>query len=113
MNEHFGKLERMYLDANINKQTFTTTTVSITKGQAEIGLTVEPKYFHALGAIHGSVSFKLLDDAAFFAVNSIVEDVFVLTKSYEIHFIRPVVEGKIRATGTYLSTGKSMLPRQN
>ncbi|WP_424962781.1 PaaI family thioesterase [Ekhidna sp.] len=102
--EHFDKLERMYLSANVNTELFDTTTAHITKGKAEISLTVEPKYFHALNAMHGSVYFKLLDDAAFFAVNSVVEDAFVLTKSFEIHFKRPVTEGKILATGELISS---------
>lgn len=104
MKDHFGKLERMYLSANINKDLFDTTTIKIEKRSAEIGLTVHPKYFHALGAIHGSVYFKLLDDAAFFAVNSIVTDVFVLTKSFELQFKRPVKSGKLKAIGSVIET---------
>ena len=64
--EHFQKLERMYLGANMNASIYDTTTVKIGKGTAEIGLTISKKYFHSLGSIHGSVYFKLLDDAAFF-----------------------------------------------
>ena len=97
--EHYSKLERMYLSANMNTMIFDTTTAKITDRKAEIGLTVSEKYFHALGAIHGSTYFKVLDDAAFFAVNSIVTDVFVLTKNYNIHFKRPVSEGVLRAIG--------------
>ncbi|MEM1407225.1 MAG: thioesterase, partial [Bacteroidota bacterium] len=80
--DHFGKLRNMYLKANINTQIFDTTECQIEYKKATISLTISDKYFHALGAIHGSVYFKLLDDAAFFAVNSIVEDVFVLTTSF-------------------------------
>ena len=29
-------------------------------------MTVRPDFFHAAGAVHGSVYFKLLDDAAYF-----------------------------------------------
>ncbi|MEK6153127.1 PaaI family thioesterase [Flavobacteriaceae bacterium 3-367] len=96
---HFKKLERMYLQANVNTMLFDTTTCKISDGQAEIGLEISEKYFHALGAIHGSVYFKLLDDAAFFAVNSMVEDVFVLTTSFNINLIRPANKGKIMAVG--------------
>lgn len=97
--DHFSKLERMYLQANINTAIFDSTTVNISEGTAEIGLTISEKYFHALGAIHGSVYFKLLDDASFFAVNSIIEDTFVLTTSFNINIIRPVNSGKIKAVG--------------
>ncbi|MEP1034259.1 PaaI family thioesterase [Ekhidna sp.] len=96
---HFDRLERMYLSANVNAMIFDTTTIKIEDGSAQIGLTIHEKYFHALGAIHGSVYFKLLDDAAFFATNSVVTDVFVLTKSFEIHFRRPVDSGVLRAVG--------------
>jgi acyl-coenzyme A thioesterase PaaI-like protein len=41
----------------------------------------------------GSVYFKMLDDAAFFAVNSIVEDVFVYTVSLNVQLLRPVASG--------------------
>ena len=99
MEAHFRKLERMYLAANLNKTYYDTTTVHIGKGVATIGLTIEEKYFHALGAIHGSVYFKLLDDAAFFAVNSIEPEYFVLTTSFTIQLIRPANSGLLRAEG--------------
>lgn len=96
---HFQKLKSMYLQANVNTKIFDTTTCEISNEYAEIGLEISEKYFHALGAIHGSVYFKLLDDAAFFAVNSIVEDVFVLTTSFNINIIRPANSGMIKAIG--------------
>ena len=99
LTEHYRKLERMYLQANINTMLFDTTTCEISMEKAEIGLTLTEKYYHALGAIHGSVYFKLLDDAAFFAVSSIVEDVFVLTSSFNINLIRPVKDGTITSVG--------------
>ncbi|CAA6828501.1 MAG: Phenylacetic acid degradation protein paaI, partial [uncultured Aureispira sp.] len=71
-------------------------------------LEVSPKYFHALGAMHGSVYFKLLDDAAFFSVNSIVPDVFVLTTNYNINIVRPVSQGVIRAVGTVKFISKNL-----
>jgi len=97
--EHYRKLERMYLNSNVNTKLYETTEIRIDDEVAEIKLTIDSKYFHALGAIHGSVYFKLLDDAAFFAVNSIIKDAFVLTTSFNINIIRPVSEGVITATG--------------
>ncbi len=97
--EHYRKLERMYLAANMNTQLYETTEIRIDDEVAEIKLTIDAKYFHALGAIHGSVYFKLLDDAAFFAVSSNVKDAFVLTTSYNINITRPVSKGVITATG--------------
>jgi len=98
-SEHFEKLKNMYLTANVNTQIFDTSECEIAFEKATISLTISEKYFHALGAIHGSVYFKLLDDAAFFAVNSVVQDVFVLTTSFNTNIIRPVRSGKIAAIG--------------
>lgn len=100
MNQkHFESLRNMYLGTGINTQLYETTECHIELEQATISIDISEKYFHALGAIHGSVYFKLLDDSAFFAVNSIVEDVFVLTTSFNINLIRPANAGKITATG--------------
>ncbi|WP_438426109.1 PaaI family thioesterase [Aquimarina macrocephali] len=106
--EHYSKLERMYLQANINTALYDTTKVKIDEGLAQIELEISEKYFHALGAIHGSVYFKLLDDAAFFAVNSIVKDVFVLTTSFNINLIRPVDKGIITAVGKIKFKSRSL-----
>jgi len=50
----------------------------------------------------------LLDDAAFFAVNSIVKDVFVLTTNFNINLIRPVSEGVITAIGKIKFKSKNL-----
>lgn len=97
MNEHYRKLERMYLSAPINNQLYKGISITISKESAEIGLDIQPIYFHAANSIHGSVYFKLLDDAAFFAINSIVEDVFVYTVSFNTHLLRPISKGTIKA----------------
>lgn len=89
----------MYLHANVNTKLYHTTTCLITHEQAEIGLTISEDYFHALGAIHGSVYFKLLDDAAFFSIHSIVTDAFVLTTSFNMNITRPVNSGTLKAIG--------------
>ena len=98
----------MYLNANINTKIFNATTAKISKAKAEIGLTISEKYFHALGAIHGSVYFKLLDDAAYFAVSSIVEDFFVLTTSFNLNMVKPVSKGKLTAIGKVRFKSKSL-----
>jgi uncharacterized protein (TIGR00369 family) len=106
---HFKKLESMYLSARVNTEIYNTTKIKIEAGKATIKLTVDKKYFHALNALHGSVYFKLLDDASFFAVNSVVPDVFVLTASYHIHFLRPVTQGELRAVGKMTGTSGKFL----
>jgi uncharacterized protein (TIGR00369 family) len=99
MQEHYGKLERMYLSAPVNTALYKGITIAISDEKAVLTLPVEDKFFHAANAIHGSVYFKMLDDAAFFAVNSVVKDVFVYTVSFNIQLLRPVSGGLITARG--------------
>lgn len=98
--EHFTKLENMYLAAPINK--FYDPTIKITEGKSEITIWIKKDFFHAANAVHGSVYFKMLDDAAFFAANSKAEDVFVLTAGFETKFLRPISSGKIISKGEIL-----------
>ena len=93
--EHFRKLERMYHSAPINA--FFRPALTIGEGEAELEIAVRPEFFHAASAVHGAVYFKALDDVAFFAVNSLVTDVFVLTVSFNLYLTRPISEGTMRA----------------
>lgn len=106
--DHFDRLAKMYLNANINKYIFDTTKCQISEGKATISLSISEKFFHSLDAIHGSIYFKLLDDAAFFAVNSVITDVFVLTTSFNINIIKPVNSGLITAIGKIRYKSKNL-----
>ena len=105
--EHYRKLERMYAAAPVSKWFGTRATIS--DGQAEIRLETRPEFFHAAHAVHGSIYFRALDDAAFFAANSRVREVFVLTVSFTVHFARPVASGELRASGRLLHGGGRLL----
>lgn len=94
---HFQALERMYLAGPINQLYQPTITVS--DGRATIEMEVNGRFFHSGGSLHGSVYFKMLDDAAFFAANSLERDVFVLTASFTTRFLRPVLGGSLRSVG--------------
>ncbi len=93
--EHFRKLERMYYASPINE--YFRPKIEIERGAAVLRIPIREEFHHAVGAIPGAVYFKALDDATFFAANSVVEDFFVLTASFHIEFLRPVVDGEIRA----------------
>jgi uncharacterized protein (TIGR00369 family) len=105
-DEHFRKLEALYLGAPINR--YYQPTIRITEAAAEIVIPLQPDFLHAAHAVHGSVYFKALDDAAFFAVNSIVEDVFVLTASFLVQFLRPVSSGSVRARGRIVNASRRL-----
>ena len=96
-HEHHRKLERMYAAAPINR--YYAPILHVEDGAATVRMTVGEHLFHSAGGMHGSVYFKALDDAAWFAVNSQVHDVFVLTATFEVTLLRPVSTGTITAKG--------------
>ena len=97
----------MYLKAPVQAM-YPGINIKIYNSASEISLPVDPKYFHAGQALHGSVYFRLLDDAAYFAVSSIVEDVFVVTSSFHIDLLRPVHTGTLTAKGKVLHVSKNV-----
>ena len=99
---HFRALEALYLSAPVNAL-FESALEVVAPGHARIGFTVDARLFHAAGAAHGTVYFKMLDDAAFYAANSLVSDRFLLTTAFNLHFTRPLREGSAVAEGRWAS----------
>ncbi len=99
MNDHYRGLERMYLLAPYNQQLYDDTTIEISEGQAIITTRVCERHHHGGGAMHGSCYFRMLDDAAFFAVNSLVTDYMVYTVAFDLRLTRPVRDGIITSIG--------------
>jgi uncharacterized protein (TIGR00369 family) len=97
MSEHHRRLERMYASAPISQ--WYGSTIEVGDGRAVVTIAVKTEFFHAAQAVHGSVYFRALDDAAFFAANSTVDDVFVLTSSFNVYFLRPIASGVMHAEG--------------
>jgi uncharacterized protein (TIGR00369 family) len=106
IEEHFRKLERMYQGAPTNE--YFQPSLKVSDGEAEITIPVRRDFFHAANATHGAVYFKALDDAAFFAVNSLVQDYFVLTVSFTIYITRPISSGALRAHGRVVHRSKRL-----
>jgi len=104
-NSHYRKLENMMHSAPIVK--LVGARVKISHAYAEITLPANKELFHAAGALHGAMYFLALDNAAFFAVNSLVEDVFVLTVSFNIYLLRPISSGIIKAEGKVVNSTKT------
>ena len=106
-DEHYRRLERMYLAAPANE--YFRPEITVDEGRAEVRLEVRPDFFHPAKGVHGSVYFKVLDDATFFAANSLVDDVFVLTTSFTLYFLRPISRGVMTARGTVVSRSNRLL----
>jgi uncharacterized protein (TIGR00369 family) len=99
---HYRALESLYAHAPINR--FFDSSLEIEgSGVARIRFTVDERHFHAGGAAHGTSYFKMLDDAAFYAANSLVTDRFLLTTQFNILFTRPLQAGPVVAEGRWIS----------
>ena len=103
---HYRALERLYASAPINLK-FNSRLHIIDEGVSRLHFTVSEDVFHAAGAAHGTIYFKMLDDAAFFAVSSLETEVFVLTTSFTTYLTRPVSSGHMRAIGKVVNKNKS------
>ncbi|MCJ8191168.1 PaaI family thioesterase [Sphingomicrobium aestuariivivum] len=108
LEAHLRGLEQLYAAAPINHRFISRLTLA-EAGKARIDFTVEERHFHAAGAAHGSVYFKMLDDAAFFAANGLVSDRFLLTTAFNLHFTRPMAAGPAVAEGTWISGKRRVL----
>ncbi|MEZ5710144.1 MAG: PaaI family thioesterase [Blastomonas sp.] len=99
---HHRALERLYAAAPINAS-FRSRLAIPSEGRSVIEFDIEEAHYHAAGAAHGTVYFKMLDDAAFYAANTLVTDRFLLTTAFNLHFTAPVRCGRVRAEGQWIS----------
>lgn len=102
---HFKALQNMYLEAPINESY--RPRIEVSDSEAVIEIEVRDDLFHSFGAVHGSVYFKMLDDAAFFAANSLERTVVVLTTSFTTYLTRPVSSGRLRSIGRVVNRNNS------
>lgn len=97
--DHFERLVRMYNAAPIHNF-YEGIQLSVEENKARIDLEMkDDRFFHAGMSTHGSVYFKLLDDAAYFACQSVILDNFIVTTAFNTQLLRPIFGGKIYAEG--------------
>ena len=94
---HFRALENLYASAPINSL-FKSQLEIVEEGRSRIIFEVDESSYHAAGAAHGTIYFKMLDDAAFYAANR-----FLLTTSFNLNFTKPVRVGTVVAEGRWVS----------
>lgn len=105
---HWRALEGLYASAPVNA--LFDSRIEVTgEGTSRIRFTVDDRFYHAAGAAHGTIYFKMLDDAAFYAANTLVTDKFLLTTSFNLHFSRPVRSGEVIAEGRWVSGRRRVL----
>ena len=105
---HFRALESLYRSAPINDG-FRSEIEIVEAGLARIRFDVEERHFHAAGAAHGTLYFKMMDDAAFYACNARVSDRFLLTTAFNLMFTKPLRPGPAVAEGRWISGKRRVL----
>lgn len=105
---HFRSLEALYRSAPINRQ-YQSELRIVGPGRSKIDFEVDEGSFHAAHAAHGTIYFKMLDDAAFYAANSLISDRFLLTTAFNLHFTKPMRGGAARAEGRWISGKRRVL----
>jgi uncharacterized protein (TIGR00369 family) len=104
---HFRALESLYHSAPVNR--LFESSIKVAEGSCRIRFEVAETLFHAAGAAHGTLYFKMMDDAAFYACNSLVSDRFLLTTAFNLHFTRPLKAGPAVAEGQWASGRRRVL----
>lgn len=99
---HHRALERLYESAPVNSLFRSKLTIP-GEGRSRLVFTITQDVYHAAGAAHGTIYFKMLDDAAFYAANTIATDRFLLTTGFNLHFTKPVRAGEVVAEGQWIS----------
>ena len=105
---HWRALESLYASAPVNSLFRSRLTIT-GDGRSRIDFEVDPTCHHAAGAAHGTIYFKMLDDAAFYAANTLVTDKFLLTTAFNLHFSRPIKSGPVVAEGRWVSGRRRVL----
>ena len=100
--QHYRALERLYASAPVNALFDSKLTIT-GEGTSQLRFAITEDVYHAAGAAHGTIYFKMLDDAAFYAANTLATDRFLLTTSFNLHFTKPVRGGEVVAEGRWVS----------
>ncbi len=105
---HYRALESLYAAAPINAM-FPSRLAITGEGESRISFDIDPAHYHAAGAAHGTTYFKMLDDAAFYAANSLVNDFFLLTTAFNLLLTRPMKAGPVTAQGRWVNGRRRVL----
>jgi uncharacterized protein (TIGR00369 family) len=81
----------------------------ITSGTATLGVDVQKELTQNHGVVHGGAIASLIDTATAFAIISLLAPrEKVTTVDLTISYIRPVTEGRVRATAKVLRAGRRL-----
>lgn len=99
---HAQCLVHLFEEAPI-QQVYQQSKLTLESGKSELRYTIDPAFLHGGYALHGSVYFKMLDDAAYFAASTMSPEFFLLTARFETRLLRPISSGTLIARGTCIT----------
>ena len=83
--------------------------VEANEGMAKFEVTFDPKHDQN-GIMHGGVLASLIDSAcAVAAISKIYPDAYATSINLNIAYLKPVSQGKLRATGECIRAGKTVM----
>lgn len=94
-----------YLGAPHNE--FFDAGVRILEGEAEIVIPIQDRFLGPTGAVHPSVCFTAMADAAMLAVNSLVDKAYVVAVRFDIHLTHLIADGQLIARSRYLGMSEN------
>ncbi len=101
---HCKKLESMYLAAPCNE--YYEPGIRVEEGEAEVVIPVQERFLDAAGSVHGSVFHRAMNDAALFAVNSVIPKHLVLGTDFNIQLTGSITGGEIIARGRVIGSSE-------
>lgn len=101
--QHNLKLMHLFETARI-QTLYAGIRMELHRGECRITYPISEQMFHGGGALHGSVYFKMLDDAAYFAAATFEPQFFLLTARFTINLLKPLHSGTITAIGSCQET---------
>ena len=104
MEKHFDKLEKMYSNSNLNK--ILEGKIEISQGESILNFHFRKNMQSETKNIHNAYNFMSMENVAFYAANSLIEDVLVSTRSFEVSFFKPTNSKKLTAKAKFIE--KSM-----
>ena len=104
MEEHYNKLENIFSKSSINK--VLNAEIKINQGFSELIFTTNNSMHNEIKEIHNAYISMALESAAFFAANSLIEDVLVFAKSFEINYLKTTQGKKLKSSAKFVE--KSM-----
>jgi len=104
MKDHYNNLVNLFSKSTVNK--ILQAEVAISQGKSEFIFLTNNNMHNETKEIHNAYLFMAAESAAFLAANSLVEDVMVSAKSFEINYLKPTNSKKLNVSAKFVE--KSM-----